>query len=170
MDDESGGYWAPLTFVCQVNLVEVAPLDTEGWLPKEGMLYFFAPIDYFLGETDSPLDVHQPPIILYAEQTAGLHPYDLHWEDTGETVFREAEAMEFAISTETHADGHRLLCRPLSPDAEDQHPGKFCLLQIDEDERWGLRFFDTGVYSFLIAPDDLRQRRWNKVEGDLFYL
>ena len=31
----------PLGFLCQINLAEVKPFDTEGLLPESGMLYFF---------------------------------------------------------------------------------------------------------------------------------
>ena len=39
----------PLTFLCQVDCYDIAPLDTEGILPHEGMFYFFADIDDLLG-------------------------------------------------------------------------------------------------------------------------
>lgn len=48
-------YYEPLTFVCQIRCKDIASLDPENLLPHSGMLYFFAPIDYFLGEYDSPL-------------------------------------------------------------------------------------------------------------------
>ena len=49
------------------------------------------------------------------------------------------------------------------------HPGCLSLLQIDEDDRWGLRFYDCGMYYFLIRPGDLRHRRWERAEGDLYF-
>ena len=49
VEDEDGGrYPEPLTFVCQIRCADIAGLDPEGLLPHKGMLYFFAPIDYFL--------------------------------------------------------------------------------------------------------------------------
>lgn len=39
----------PMTFICQIRLEDIAELDTENQLPHEGMLYFFASLDYFLG-------------------------------------------------------------------------------------------------------------------------
>ena len=39
----------PLTFLCQIRCEDLAEVDAEGLLPHEGMLYFFAAIDYFLG-------------------------------------------------------------------------------------------------------------------------
>ena len=43
----------PLTFICQIDCEDIAPFDKEGLLPHEGMLYFFAAIDEFIGY-DSP--------------------------------------------------------------------------------------------------------------------
>ena len=39
----------PLTFICQIDCEYIAPFDREGLLPHEGMLYFFAAIDDFIG-------------------------------------------------------------------------------------------------------------------------
>ena len=39
----------PLTFVCQINCEDIAPYDKENKLPHEGMLYFFAAIDDYIG-------------------------------------------------------------------------------------------------------------------------
>ena len=36
--------------------------------------------------------------------------------------------------------------------------GMLSLLQIDEDERWGLRLFDMGNLNFLITPEALAAR------------
>ena len=36
----------PLTFLCQIRCEDLAEVDNEGLLPHEGMLYFFAAVDY----------------------------------------------------------------------------------------------------------------------------
>ena len=46
-DGETFDY--PLTFVCQINCEDLIPHDPEGLLPHEGMLYFFAAIDEWIG-------------------------------------------------------------------------------------------------------------------------
>ncbi len=43
-----------LTFICQIRLEEIAELDSEGRLPHKGMLWFFADLDYFLGDLEAP--------------------------------------------------------------------------------------------------------------------
>ena len=50
-DGETFDY--PLTFICQINCDDIAPYDKENLLPHEGMLYFFAAIDKWIGY-DSP--------------------------------------------------------------------------------------------------------------------
>ncbi len=167
INDGEEEYDEPLTFICQIRLADIAVLDKKGLLPHKGMLYFFAPIDYFLGE-DSPLDYHTPPVILYTEQETGLAPYDLHWEDTGESVFSPAEAITFSEMEGEEGDGHILLGKPYQDEIADANPGCISLLQIDEDDRWGLRFFDCGMYYFLMPEKDLKARRWDKVTGELF--
>ena len=36
-------------FICQINLADIAAIDTDGLLPHKGMLSFFAKIDRYLG-------------------------------------------------------------------------------------------------------------------------
>ena len=162
-------YDEPLTFVCQIRLSDLAALDKAGLLPHEGMLYIFAPLDYFLGELDSPLDHYQRPVVLYSAQTEGLQPYVLCWEGTDESVFRPAEAMQFALADAPAGDGHRMLGKPYQQEVFDLHPHDVCLLQIDEDERWGLRFYDCGTYYLFLSPDALKEGRWDEVTSELFY-
>ena len=42
------------------------------------------------------------------------------------------------------------------------------LLQVDEDDRWHLRFYDCGMLHFLISPRNLKQRKWDKTQCHLF--
>ncbi len=166
--DGKDNYPEPLTFICQIRCEDIAPYDEDGILPHSGMLYFFAPIDYFLGETDSPLDYHIPPQVIYSRQTENLSPYDLHWEDTGESVFRPAERMVFSQAEEDTGDGIRMLGMPYQEEVRQTHENEVCLLQIDETDRWGLRFYDCGMYYIFIHPDDILKQRWDKTTGDLF--
>ena len=158
VEDEDGGtYPEPLTFVCQIRCPDIAELDPEGLLPHRGMLYFFAPIDYFLGDDESPLDYHDSPAVLYTEQEDGLRPYELCWEGTDESVFRPAEEMLFSKAESPRGDGHILLGEPYQDEISQAHPGCLSLLQIDEDDRWGLRFYDCGMSgdsaSILVDPE-----------------
>ncbi len=169
IDDGEESYEEPLTFICQIRLADIAEHDPEGLLPHKGMLYFFAPIDYFLGMYESPLDYHTDPVVIYSERETDLQPYDLHWEDTGESIFAPAEAIEFAKGEQdAEHGGHLLVTRPYHDDVAGWYPDCISLLQIDEESRWNLRFFDCGMYYFLIPEKALKNRQWDKVKGELF--
>lgn len=45
-----------MTFICQIRMEEIAGYDKENLLPHEGMLYFFADLDYFLGDLEAPCE------------------------------------------------------------------------------------------------------------------
>ncbi len=162
-------YDNPLTFVCQIKCSDIADLDKGGLLPHKGFLYFFAPLDYFLGEEDSPLTYHDKPVVLYSEQEDDLEPYEIYWEESGESIFKEAEAIDFSEIQDRSGEGILLLGKPYQDEIRDAHPDCISLLQIDENDDWGLRFYDCGMYYFLLSEDDIKNGRWNRVEGDLFF-
>ena len=170
--EDGNEYDDPLTFLCQIQMADVTRFDTEGLLPRSGMLYFFAAIDYFLGEP-SPLQLSlhgaagDTVKVVYAPDTTGLKPYEMHWEGTAESVFRPAEAIRFAQAP-LLGDGHRMLGRPYQDEVADAYPSFVSLLQVDEDDRWGLRFFDCGTMYLLITPEALRQRRFEEVQCEVF--
>ncbi len=168
LEDEEGEYDEPLTFLGQIRLEDIAKLDKDNLLPHKGIMYFFAPLDYFLGDLDSYMDYHENPVVIYSEDTEGLEPYDLHWEETGESIFRPAEEMVFEQAEEESGFGHRLLSTPYQEEISGAHPGCISLLQLDEDDRWNMRFFDCGMYYILMPEEALKNREWDKVEGDLF--
>lgn len=165
-------YDDPLTFVCQIRLEDIAALDQDGLLPHEGMLYFFAALDYFLGDIDAPsypgMGRWQPQYfhVLYAPSCESLHTH--HILDTdGTPVNLPAEAIIFTAS-EADDEGQRLLGLPYIEDVREAMPGMLSLLQVDEDDRWSLTFHDCGTLNFLVRPDDLRAHRWDRVACYLF--
>lgn len=170
---EDGDTWdEPLTFVCQIRCEEIAALDEEGLLPHEGMLYFFAALDYFLGDIDTPL---YPGMgqwqqeyfrVLYSPTCDDLHTHHVVNPD-GTPANLPAEAITFTKCSR-HDDGQRLLGLPYIIEVSEQMPDYLSLLQMDECARWNLVFHDSGTLNFLIRPDDLRQRRWDKTECYLY--
>ena len=158
----------PLTFLCQIRCEDIAEVDAEGLLPHEGMLYFFAAIDYFLG-LDSPIAPHIGEWdnvhvrVMYSPSCENLEPYEMHYED-GEDVFFPAVGMEFSTCPE-RMDSFKLLGRPYFDEICEQYPKHICLLQLDENDDWGLRFFDCGMLCLLITPDDLAHRRFERTFG-----
>lgn len=172
IDEDGEEYPQPLTFICQIRLRDIADFDTDNLLPHTGMLYFFADIDYFLGE-DSPLIM---PLhnytgdmirVMYINQEEDLEPYDITWEDTDVSVFRNAEAICF---NKSECDfNHEILSEPFGDEVLVNYPNHISLLTIQEDERWNLRFFDCGTMYFLIDREDLKQGDFTKVKSEVFF-
>ncbi len=172
VDDDGEEYLDPLTFICQIRCADIAPFDPEGLLPHEGLLYFFADIDYFFGHfdtADSPglgLWPQKHFRVLYAPSCDNLHTHSILFED-GTSYGLPAEAITFSSCNKSD-DGLRLLGDPYLDEVREQQPGMISLLQVDEDDRWHLVFYDCGMLNFLISPQDLRERRWDKVQCHLF--
>ena len=148
-----------LTFICQIRLEEIAELDTEGRLPHKGMLWFFADLDYFLGDLEAPCgcsgeweaDTFK---VLYSEDSSDLLTHEYYWED-GEPAVLPAEEIAFEAAAETDF-GFKLLGMPAMTEGyENENKGMMSLLQLDEEERWGLRFFDCGTVNFMIPTERL---------------
>ena len=200
VNDDGDEYDDPLTFICQIRCDELAAYDPEELLPHEGMLYFFAALDYFLGNLDAAaapgLGEWEAPYfkVLYSPSVENLHTHSLLYDDGSPACLPEeaihfslgSGALEARLATATHGltqktspdlngpgikgniDIHdsetRLLGKPFFEEVESEMPGMISLLQIDENDDWGLRFFDCGMLNFLISPEDLAARRWNQVK------
>ena len=159
-----------LTFICQIRLEEIAELDTEGRLPHKGMLWFFADLDYFLGDLEAPCggsgewetDTFK---VLYSEDCSDLLTHEYYWED-GEPAVLAAEGMAFEATTETDF-GFKLLGMPAMTEGyENENEGLISLLQLDEEERWGLCFFDCGTVNFMVPAE----RQNDDFSNTSFYL
>ncbi len=146
-----------LTFICQISLEDISELDSENRLPHKGMLWFFAELDYFLGDLDAPCGgtgEWEPGTfkVLYSEECFDLITHEYYWED-GEPAVLAAEEMTFEATSETDF-GFKLLGMPAMTEGyENENEGLMSLLQLDEEERWGLRFFDCGTVNFMIPVE-----------------
>ena len=146
-----------LTFICQISLEDISELDSENRLPHKGMIWFFADLDYFLGDLDAPCGgtgEWEPGTfkVLYSEDHSDLLTREYYWED-GEPAVLPAEEMTFEAASETDF-GFKLLGMPAMTEGyENENEGLMSLLQMDEEERWGLRFFDCGTINFMIPAE-----------------
>ncbi|MBR3500756.1 MAG: DUF1963 domain-containing protein [Bacteroidales bacterium] len=170
-EDDGEVFDDPLTFVCQIRCSELAELDPEGLLPHEGMLYFFAALDYFLGDLDAftapgmgewPAECFR---VLYSPVCEGLNTHTLMYdEDTPAALAPES----ISFKTPDRESYTGLLGEPYLEETREAMPGLISLLQIDENDDWGLRFFDCGMLNFMIKPADLKARRFDKVRVWLY--
>lgn len=168
---DDGDEWdEPLTFLCQIRCEDIVALDPDGLLPHEGMLYFFAAIDYFMG-MDCPLDT---PIgkwpkenvrIMYSPTCENLEPYEMYWGESGESVFMPAEKLDFESCGATD-DGFKLLGKPYITEINEED--YVSVLQVDEDDAWGLHFYDCGMLFLLMHRPQLLSRDWESAVGCLY--
>ncbi|MCR5560927.1 MAG: DUF1963 domain-containing protein [Bacteroidales bacterium] len=161
-------YYDPLTLICQIRCADLAPFDPEGLLPHEGMLYFFGAMDYFLGDMDADVAPGmgewspQHFKVLYAPGGEELHTHSIRYPD-GTDACLPAEKMAFSVPSAGEEPYTRLLGEPYLDEVREAMPGMISLLQVDEDDRWDLRFYDSGMMNFLITPEDLSARRFDRV-------
>ena len=168
--DEDDEWDEPLTFLCQIRCEDIAALDEENLLPHEGMLYFFAAIDDYLG-LDCPIETHigewdpEAVRVVYSPTCEGLEPYEMTWGESGESVFYPAEKLTFEPCGMLE-DGFKLLGRPYLCEINEEYDTDYVsLLQIDGNDDWGLRFYDCGMLCLLIRKSQLRARFWETVVG-----
>ncbi len=164
VEEDGETYDDPLTFLCQIRCADLKPFDPAGLLPHRGMLYFFAALDYYLGNLDAAVSPGMGEWsrgefqVLYSPTTEGLNTHSLLYED-GSSACLPAEKMVFGVKDSYTG----LLGEPYLEEVREAMPGLVSLLQVDENDEWGLRFFDSGMFHFLIAPDSLAARRWQDV-------
>ncbi len=172
-DDE--GKTHPYVFVCQFNLKDLAPYDTDHLLPGKGLLSFFAKIDnylgydfdsYYIGGTISEEDAVK---VLYFPDCDDLEESEFAGEEDAPYV-PEEQAVRFSPTAPPLSDEHFLFAPPThcpwetwDAPCEDWS----ILLQVDScsGDDFELNFMDTGVLEFLIAPSDLKEQRFDRVRA-----
>ncbi len=177
----------PLTLVCQIRCSDLAEVDPEGLLPHEGMLYFFADIDKYVGdlrgeedEEDEDYPFHNnmgewsPEVfrVLYSPTEKDLHSHRI-LNDDGSSYALPAEKITFTTREDRFDDiDFHLLGHPCSDELEYWYPGYINLFQICEEwDHWGgLFLYDTGFINFLIKPEDLKARRFDHIIAYLLSL
>ena len=158
-------YYDPLTFICQIRCEDLAAHDPEGLLPHGGMLWFFAALDYFLGDQDADaapgMGEWSPQYfkVLYSKDCSGLHTHSVLYDDGTPACLPEEEI----VFREGGESCTGFLGKPYFEEVREAMPGMLSLLQIDGEDRWNLRFFDCGMLNFLISAEDLAERRFDRV-------
>ena len=165
----------PLTFVCQINCEDIAALDPEGKLPHEGMLYFFAALDQWLGY-ESPLEngIGEWPkghfVVKYAKEINFETFRSCIMVDEDDNPITEPEReIEFSECADD-ADGIKLLGVPFYEEIRMEYPDMINLLQLDEDDELCMRFYDCGMVNLLMKESDLKFKNWKKTNAYLHSL
>ena len=167
-DGESYDY--PLTFLCQINCEDIAAFDPEGLLPHEGMLYFFAALDKWLGY-DSPTENGEGEwskghfVVKYAKSINFETFQSCMMVDDEGNALTERE-MEIAFSQCDDSENCiKLLGVPSSSEVVEKYEGLTNLLQIVRDANLELEF--NGQLNLLIKPSDLHFGNWKKTTSFL---
>jgi len=157
--DEDGDPYL-LDFLCQINCAEAAPYDTDGLLPKTGMLYFFYDLEEasYRGDAD---------VVYYDGDTSSLCPLALELSLPEQPI--TFERVQYEGYAPRGANSHFLLGAPCSAEAAgfgskgipktDQ-----LLLELDtfKTGKGEICFGDTGTLCFFIKKRDLAKRDFSK--------
>lgn len=172
VDEDGERFEYPLTFVCQINCEDIAPYDPEGQLPHEGMLYFFAALDEWLGyESPTHNGIGEWPkghfIVKYAKSINFETFRSCIMVDDEDQPLTEPELEIHFSQCEDLADGIKLLGKPYYEDVRNEYPEMLNLLQLDEDDDLGMHFYDCGMVNLMIKPSDLGYGNWKKTTAHL---
>ena len=148
----------PMHLVCQFHL-------------DEGMVYVFADLDYFFGDLEAEgghLGEWDEAFykVLYSPTRENLHEHEVVDEE-GKPAVPAAQAMDEPAK---RGEESAVLCHPhcYYDELEGDYPDYQVLLELDECEPLGLRFYDCGMLFFLIRPNDLSARRFDHVKCALY--
>ena len=143
----------PLTPVCQFGY-------------GEGMVSVFADLDYFFGDTEADgghLGEWDRAFfrVLYTDDLSHLHEHEIRYPD-GTSAVPEPRKLTAYPSL--------VLSKPTcwQDELAQDYPGYEVLVQLEEDEDIGLRFYDCGTLFFLIKPEDLAAKRFDRVRCVLY--
>ena len=166
-DSEEFDY--PLTFICQIDCADIAPLDPQGRLPREGMFYIFAGLDEYLG-LDSPW--HNGPGLWEKKQVIVKYTKSVNFETFRSAILVDDEDNSLTqpalkITFEACADDEpctRLLGQPSPHAMLEQFPDCVNFLQIASGTA-GLQFQDGGMLNLIYKPSDFEAGKWKLVRG-----
>lgn len=164
----------PLTFICQIDCADIAETAPDTILPKEGMLYFFAALDEYLGyEVPFHLGLGDwPKGTVKVKYTKSVNPETFESfimvDENDEPLTAAALKMEFSVCDDEE-DGLKLLGVPFNGDVRDSHPEEMNFLQVDsEDETLdGVHIYDCGMFNILLSKDNIENARWSRSLGCL---
>ena len=155
----------PLTFVCQINCEDIAAFDKENKLPHEGMLYFFAAVDDYLGY-ESPIQNPEGEwpkgrlVVKYAK-TINFETFQtcmLVGDEDEQLTEPELEIVFYECTDDE--PGIKMLC---DGNLQPEHQ---TLMQLVTDSVSGLDLQDRTI-SFIMKDSDLKFGNWKRAKAIL---
>lgn len=172
VNEDGEVYDYPLTFVCQINCEDIAPFDKENFLPHEGMLYFFAALDAYLGY-DSPTQNGKGEwpkghfVVKYAKSINFETFQTCMMVDDEDQALTEPE-LEIVFSECDEMDrGIKILGKPALSEVAENYPDSFNIIQLDNDETAGIILGEGGLLNLLIKDSDLKFQNWKRAKAYL---
>ena len=170
VNEEGETYDYPLTFICQINCEDIAAYDPEGRLPHEGMLYFFAALDKWLGY-DSPTtngagEWSKGHFVVKYAKTINFETFQscMMVDDDGEALTEREMEIVFSECPDDE-NCIKLLGSASSADVAAKYEGLENLLQIVRDTNLDVEF--EGQLNLMIRPSDLHYGNWKKTVAHL---
>ena len=165
VNEDGEVYDYPLTFVCQINCEDIAPFDKEGKLPSEGMLYFFAAIDDYIGY-ESP--VQNPEGEWPKGRVAVKYAKTINFETfqtcmlVGDEDEQLTEPELEIVFSECNDDeeGIKMLCN------DSENPDHQTLIRIVSDAVAGIDLRDKAL-NLTMKDSDLKFGNWKRLKAIL---
>ena len=155
----------PLTFICQINCEDIAPFDKENKLPHEGMLYFFAAIDDYLGY-ESPVQNPEGEwpkgrvAVKYAK-TINFETFQTCMLVGDQDVQLTEPELEIVFSeSDDNAAGILMLC------GDSIQPENQTLIKLVTDAASGLDLQEKNL-SIIMKDSDLKFGNWKRAKAIL---
>lgn len=167
-DGETYDY--PLTFICQINCEDIAPLDPEGKLPHEGMLYFFAALDEWLGYENAtgngPGEWPKGEFVVKYAKSINFETFQscMLVDDEDQPLTDHELEITFSACADDE-EGFKLLGMPSSTQTRENYPDMLSLIQLGCDAELGLQFQGNGMVNLLMKESDLKFGNWKKTKA-----
>ena len=151
----------PMTLVCQFAL-------------GEGAVWVFADLDYWFGDLEAesgPLGEWNKAFykVLYAPKVDEVFVHEIRYADGSSAVPEEKSLVvgpgQGPLDESSHVLGR---ATTWTDEIAQEFPGYEVLVQLEEDDDIGLRFYDCGSLFFLIRPEDLAARNFEDVKCVLY--
>ena len=159
---EGKSYQYPLTFVAQIDCSDLASYINPGLLPDEGMLYFFAAIDPYLGFDAPSCGIGPwPKGTTIVKYTRLINPEVFEsyesLDEEGEPQTLAPWAIDF-----NQCDDDLDAIRMLSTSSTNPEDEQIELLRLTSSKDLGLDLGDAKELIFTISKKDLGFCNWKK--------